>query len=94
MRNPTVYLTAPARSAVALAAAVAAILALGFEVVTASPIGDTADDLIGAVAADQAAIERADVMVALPGAEALWEPVFARELGVPVVDLAAMLAEV
>lgn len=95
MRNPTAYITASSRSVAALAAAVAAVVALGFEVVTATP-GDfeTTDDLLAAVAADAAALARADLLVVVPGGEDRWEVTDMLYTGnIPVVSLAEVLAE-
>ncbi|MFG3715834.1 hypothetical protein [Micromonospora sp. NPDC047730] len=73
-----------------------AIAAAGFEVVApgyAPPSPVDADDLLSVVGDDLEALASADVVVTLPGSESLWEFTIAGTLGVPVIPVAAFVAE-
>ncbi|SCE84324.1 hypothetical protein GA0074695_1542 [Micromonospora viridifaciens] len=87
------YLAAPTRAAAELAAATAALLALGFAV-TSATVADAidADDLTEVVAGDLDAVAAADALVTVGDCSTLFEPAMAEAFGVPVVTLAEALA--
>ncbi|MCZ7421647.1 MULTISPECIES: hypothetical protein [unclassified Micromonospora] len=93
--DPTrrLYIAAPALATAALSAAVAALLAAGFLVTTATEAAPVdADELLAVMAEDMDAARAADAVVTLPGAEDFPEPVYAALFSVPVVTLADALA--
>lgn len=89
----TVYLVGPSRGTEAERAArfgpvVAALMALGYLVVAPGwthPDAATADELLSLVDEDLDALASADLVVTLPGSDALFEPAIAEALGILVV---------
>ncbi|WP_433530751.1 hypothetical protein ACQPYA_00985 [Micromonospora sp. CA-263727] len=93
MSHPTrLYVAAPALATAALTAAVAALLAAGYLVTTATEAAPVdANDLLDVTAHDMDAARAADAVVTLPGAEDFPEPVYAALFGVPVFTLDALV---
>lgn len=73
-----------------------AMTTAGFDVIAPgwlhpAPVTDV--DLLSVVDDDMTALASADLVVTLPGAEALWEVEVAPALGVPVVRFCALMTE-
>ncbi|OZV74742.1 hypothetical protein CA850_29635 [Micromonospora echinospora] len=78
----------PAERSRRFSAVACALAGAGFDVVMPGwthPETQNADDLLSVVDDDVSALASADVVVALPGSESLWEYTMAGLLGVPVV---------